>query len=447
MHRVLAVPMSVVVLLASCGPTPTDTTPPAEERRLQALPAVAPSVNPVVQWNRILLTIVRTPGAQPATVHPTRSFAILHAAIYDAVNAIDRAYTPYLVGLRGAAGGAPRSASQEAAATAAAHDVLVALYPSLRAQLDTLQQHSLAQVPDGEHKSAGVRIGRTIAARMLALRSNDRSDAQPIPYVFGTAPGDYQSTPPNFPPQPQFTHWSRVMPFALRRANQFRPGPPPVLTSDAYSDGFNEVKSFGVANSTLASADQALTGRFWNGAIQNYWNEIAQTASVAHHLTTVQTARLFALLNLTLADAVIAFYDAKYTYNFWRPVTAIRAADTDDNPATGADPNWLPEVGKTGADPSYPGAHGVISAAGAGVLTAFFGRDPFDFSVTSEVLPGVERSFRTFGDAAHEASLSRIFGGQHFRFDQTAGERLGRNVARFVVEGFLTLRHGQDDGR
>jgi len=445
MHRVLAVPMSVVVLLASCGPTPTDTTPPAEERRLQALAAVAPSVNPVVQWNRILLSIVRTPGAQPATVHPTRSFAILHAAIYDAVNSIDRTYTPYLVRLRGAAGGAPRSASQDAAAAAAAHDVLVAMYPSLRAQLDTQQQHSLAHIPDGEHKTAGVRIGQTVAARMLTLRSNDRSDAKPIPYVFGTAPGDYQSTPPNFPPQPQFTHWSRVMPFALQRANQFRPGPPPVLTSDAYSDGFNEVKSFGVANSTLASADQALTGRFWNGAIQNYWNEIAQTASVAHHLTTAQTARLFALLNLTLADAVIAFYDAKYTYNFWRPVTAIRAADTDDNPATGADPNWLPEVGKTGADPSYPGAHGVISAAAAGVLTAFFGRDPFEFSVTSEVLPGVERSFRTFGDAAHEASLSRIFGGQHFRFDQTAGERLGREVADFVVAGFLTRRHVTED--
>jgi hypothetical protein len=168
---------------------------------------------------------------------------------------------------------------------------------------------------------------------------------------------------------------------------------------------------------------------------------------VGHHLTTPQTARLFALLNLTIADAVIAFYDAKYTYNFWRPVTAIRAADTDDNPATGADPNWLPEVGKTGADPSYPGAHGVISAAGAGVLTDFFGRDHFDFSVTSEVLPGVERSFRTFGDAAQEASLNRIFGGQHFRFDQTAGERLGRQVADFVVAGFLTRRRGQDDGR
>ena len=222
-------------------------------------------------------------------------------------------------------------------------------------------------------------------------------------------------------------------------------GPPPAPTSDAYGEAFNEVESLGIANSAVASADQALTGRFWNGAIQNYWNEIAQTASVAHHLTTAQNARLFALLNLTLADAVIAFYDAKYTYNFWRPVTAIRAADTDNNPATGADPNWLPEVGKTGADPSYPGAHGVMSAAGAGVLTAFFGRDPSEFRVTSEVLPGVERSFRTFGDAAHEASLSRIFAGQHFRFDQTAGERLGRKVADFVVDGFLTLHHGKED--
>jgi hypothetical protein len=441
MHRLLALPMSVAVLLASCNPIPTDNATPAYERRLEASAAVAPPVNPVVQWNRILLQIVRTPGAQPATVHPTRSFAILHAAIYDAVNSIDRTYTPYLVRL----GGAPRSASQDAAATAAAHDVLGALYPSLRARLDEQLQQSLAQLPDGEHKAAGVRIGQTVADRILALRSNDRSDAQPIPYVFGTAPGDYQSTPPNFPPQPQFTHWSHVAPFALERASQFRPGPPPALTSDAYSDAFNEVKSLGIANSTAASADQALTGRFWNGAIQNYWNEIAQTASVAHHLTTAQNARLFALLNLTLADGVVAFYDAKYTYNRWRPVTAIRAADTDNNPATGADPNWLPEVGKTAPDPSYPGAHGVISAAGASVLTAFFGRDPFEFSVTSEVLPGVERSFRTFGDAAQEASMSRIFGGQHFRFDQTAGERLGRSVADFVVDEFLTLRHGKDD--
>src|SRR6202043_253324 len=135
-------------------------------------------------------------------------------------------------------------------------------------------------------------------------------------YVFGSGPGDCQSTPPNFPPQPQFTHWSHVTPFALETADQFRPGPPPALTSDTYSDAFNEIKAFGIANSSASSADQALTGHFWNGAVQNYWNEITQTAALAHNLTTAKSARLFGLLNLAIADSVIAFYDAKYTYNF-----------------------------------------------------------------------------------------------------------------------------------
>jgi len=179
-------------------------------------------VNPVVQWNRTLLAIVRTPGAQPVTVHPTRSFAILHAAIYDAVNAVDRTHRPYLVRLSGV----PRDASQEAAAAAAAHEVLVALYPGFQATLGATLQQSLAQIPDGNDKAQGNRVGQTVADRILALRSNDGSNAKPIPYVFGTVPGDYQSTPPNFPPQPQFTHWSRVTPFALERASQFRPGPP-----------------------------------------------------------------------------------------------------------------------------------------------------------------------------------------------------------------------------
>jgi hypothetical protein len=311
-------------------------------------------VNAVIQWNRTLLVIVRTPGAQPATIHPTRSFAMMHAAIYDAVNAIDRTHKPYFIRLSGV----PRSASQDAAAAAAAHDVLVALYPNFQSTLDSQLQTSLAPIPEGADKSAGVQAGKTVAAQILALRKHDGSDAQPIPYVFGTAPGAYQSTPPNFPKQPQFTHWSHVTPFALERASQFRPGPPPVLTSDTYSDAFDEVKTFGIANGTASTPDQALTGRFWNGAIQNYWNEISQTASIAHNLTTPQSARLFALLNLSLADDEIAFYDAKYTYNFWRPVTAIRAGDTDDNPDTVGDPNWLPEVGKTAPDPSYPGAHG-----------------------------------------------------------------------------------------
>jgi hypothetical protein len=395
----------------------------------------AQSVNQVVQWNKNLLMIVRTPGAQPATIHPTRSFALMHAAIYDAVNAIDGGHKPYVVHLTGVS----RNASQDAAAAQAAHDVLVSLYPTFQTTLDTELQDSSAQIPDGTEKTDGVSIGVTVAAQILSLRSNDGANAKPIPFVFGNVPGDYQSTPPNFPKQPQFTHWSHVTPFALDRADQFRPGPPPALTSKTYTDDFNEVKSLGIANGTAATADQMLTGHFWNGAIQNYWNEITQTAAIEHNLTTAQSARLFALLNLTIADSVIAFYDAKYTDNFWRPVTAIRAADTDNNPDTTADPNWLPEVGKTTPDPSYPGAHAVISAAGAKVLDSFFKRNgKFAFSVTSEVMPGVERSFNSFSAAAEEAILSRIFAGVHFRSDLTTGHQLGSEVADFVVDNFLT---------
>ena len=397
-------------------------------------------VNQVLQWNRTLLVIVRTPGAQPATVHPTRSFAIMHAAMYDAVNAIDGTHTPYVVDFTDVS----RSASQDAAAAVAAHEVLVTLYPPFQGQLDAQLLQVLAGIPEGADKAQGISIGQAVADRILALRSNDGAHAQPIPFVFGNAPGDYQSTPPNFPRQPQFTHWSRVTPFALARANQFRPGSPPALTSDTYSDAFDEVKALGMVNGTASSTDEALTGRFWSGAIQNYWNEITQTAALAHHLTTAQSARLFALLNLTLADGVIAFYDAKYTYTFWRPVTAIRAADTDNNPETLADPNWLPEVINTAPDPSYPGAHAVISAGGAAVLISVLDKDEFDFNVTSEVMPGVERSFERLSAAAEEATLSRIFAGAHFRFDLTTGQRLGREVADFVVDNFLTRRHRRD---
>src|SRR6478609_6600855 len=241
-------------------------------------PASSQSV--VVDWNRNLLVIVRTHGAQPPTIHPTRSFAMMHAAIYDAVNAIDQSHEPYAAGVPHAS----RSASQEAAAAAAAHEVLVQLYPAFQATLDAELQQSLSQIADGTPKTEGISVGQAVGDLILALRSNDGSSAQPIPYVFGNAPGDYQSTPPNFPPQPQFTSWSRVTPFALEAADQFRPGGPPKLTSDRYADAFEQVKSLEIAGSTTASADEALTGRFWNGAIQNYWNEIAQTAALAHDL-------------------------------------------------------------------------------------------------------------------------------------------------------------------
>jgi len=401
----------------------------------------ARSENPVIAWNQVLLSIVRTPGAQPSTIHPTRSFAILHAAIYDAVNAIERTHAPYLVTVPGAS----RRASLRAAADAAAHDVLVALYPSFQSALDARLQDSMRAGFGRTDEADGLRIGRAVAREILARRQQDGADAPPRAYVFGTAPGAYQPTPPNFPPQPQFTHWPFVTPFALDAASQFRPGPAPALAGSRYAEALNEVQSVGVMNSTTATPDEAATGLFWNGAIQNYWNEIAQTAAAARHLSIGASARLFALLNISVADGVIAFYDAKYAYNLWRPVTAVREADADGNADTAGDSAWLPQTTRTAADPSYPGAHAVISAAAAEVLESVLKGGQFEFDVTSESAPGAIRSFSSFRTAATEASLSRIFAGQHFRFDQVAGEQLGRDVAAFVLDRFLTRARGRDN--
>ncbi len=329
----------------------------------------AQQVNPVIEWNRTLLTIVRTPGAQPATIHSTRNFAILHAAIYDAVNNIEHEFRPYLVRLSDV----PRRASTIAAADQAAHDVLVSLYPKFQASLDTELQQDLAQLTDNDRRVDGIAVGQAVASQLLAVRALDGANAKQPTFVPGTQPGDYQLTPPNFAAA-DFTQWPKVTPFALERANQFRPGPPPELTSDTYSDAFNEIKDVGFITSTTRTADQTQIGMFWNGNIQDFWNEIAQTAALSHRLNLEDSARLFALLNISLADTTIAFFEAKYVYNFWRPVTAVRLADTDGNPQTDADPNWLPLGSKTAPDPSYPGAHSAISKAGATVLAFLFWR-------------------------------------------------------------------------
>jgi hypothetical protein len=388
------------------------------------------SGQPVIDWNQVLLSIVNTSGAQPANIQPTRNFAILHAAIYDAVDAIDRTHEPYLISVR-----APRSASETAAADAAAHTALVGLYPQQQGILDQDYAAELAQVPDGPAKDKGIRLGEQVANELLAIRATDGSNVPAPPFVAGTNPGDYRSTPPNFP-APVFTTWGQVTPFVLQRGDQFRPAPPPALTSNAYASAINEVQSLGSATSTTRTAEQTEIGRFWNPPIQNFWNQIAQSAALEHHSDLPTTARLFAALNLSFADSAIAFYDAKYAYRLWRPVTAIRLAGTDGNPNTVADPNWLPLAGTTPADPSYPGAHSTISAAGADVLARFYG-DNDSFSVASPALPGVTRSFTSFSDAAQEAGLSRIFAGVHTRLDHLAGLALGHEVAGFVLHNAL----------
>jgi PAP2 superfamily protein len=426
--------LGAAVVLASSAyarttqPATTSFRSPARHGRAQE------SGQPVIDWNQVLLPIVNTSGAQSANIQPTRNFAILHAAIYDAVNAIDRTHEPYLVSVR-----APRDASETAAADAAAHTALVGLYPAQQTSLDAEYSAELAKVTDGPAKDKGTRVGAQVAGDLLAIRANDGSSLTPPPFVAGTNPGDYRPTPPNFP-TPVFTTWGSLTPFVLDSGEQFRPEPPPALTSDSYAAAINEVKRLGSATSTTRTAEQTEIGKFWNPPIQNFWNQIAQTVALAHHSDLPTTARLFATLNLSFADSAIAFYDAKYTYQLWRPVTAIRLADNDGNPDTVADPNWLPLAGNTAADPSYPGAHSTISAAGADVLASFYGNDEH-FSLTSPALPGVTRSFTSFTAAAQEAGLSRIFSGQHTRLDHLAGLELGHAVAGFVLDNALLPAH------
>src|SRR5258707_776189 len=332
----------------------------------------------VIAWNKDLLHIVQTPGAQPATVPPTRSFAILHAAIYDAVVSITRDAPASLFSVS-----APSSARADAAAATAGHDTLVALYPKWKAAADQQLASELAAIPNGVGKQQGSQVGQAVAARLLAIRATDGSTATPPPFVPGNQPGNYQLTPPKFA-APVFTNWSNVTPFVLNNAAQFRPGPPPALTSQAYAQALNEVKSLGQNTSTTRTPDQTVIGKFWAGPIWNTWNEIAENAALAHHTNLETTARLFAVLNLSFADSTIAFYDAKYHYQLWRPITAIRAANTAGNPAVVGDPTWTP-LAPTAPDPSYPSAHGVISGAGAAVLSSFFPKkDPI--RVTSDVM-------------------------------------------------------------
>ncbi|WP_370971148.1 vanadium-dependent haloperoxidase [Amycolatopsis sp. cg9] len=378
----------------------------------------------VLAWNRALLAIVRTPGLQPATVHPTRSFALLHAAIHDAVVATTGTGRPYLFTVD-----APAHAAPEAAAAQAAHDVLAELYPARSAELANLLSGQLARVaPAG--RDAGVRAGRLVARLLLGLRANDGSAAIPPVLAPGTAPGEYRPAPPAFAPA-AFTHWAAVTPFVLDRASRFRPGAYPALSGATYAKALREVAAAGRDTSTTRTPGETRQARFWAAPIWNYWNEIAQSAVGGSHAGLVVAARVFARLNLAFADAVIAFYEAKYHHRIWRPITAIRLAADDGNPATRGIPDWS-SLAATPPDPAYPGAHSVISQAGAQVLRQEYGpRRPL--AVTSEVLPGVVRHFTTFQDVADEAGSSRIVAGVHTRLDHDAGRRLGQDVATFVL--------------
>jgi len=426
--RLLVLPLAAGAL-AACSEAPTANL---SKTPIEASHAASTAANPVIQWSRAVLKIVRTPGVQSPTIHSTYEFAVLHASIYDAVNSIARRHQPYKVQLK-----VSPDASQDAAAISAGHEALVNLYEDFRPQLDSIQQALLSAIPDSKAKREGVRIGRLVADSILALRANDGHDVTPPLFTVTGAPGTWQPMAPNFQQQPQFTHWGQVTPFVVKSALQFPLGPPPALNSAQFIKDFNEIKAIGKLGGTVATPEQQLIGKFWNGSIQDYWQEIAQTAAIGHNLNTEETARLFAVLDLSLADAVITYFKTKYQYGFWRPITAIREAGVLNNPALVPDTAWLPLVTKTTPDPSYSGAHSADSWASAEVLINFFATNNFSFTVTSEVMPGVTRSFTSFTDAANEAANSRIFAGQHYRTDEDAGHDQGFRVADYIVDNFL----------
>ena len=395
----------------------------------RALVASDTTPDQVIQWNQEVQRVLVAPGAQPASIHPTRTLALSQIAVYDAVNGILGGAQPLLVDLHG-----PRRASANAAAAAAARTTLDALLPGQQPAIDAFYQSSLAQLGSGEHVDRGIRFGTEVATAVLAARAGDRAAADPPVFTPLTGPGEYQLTAPAFAPA-GFTQTSHVTPFVLRSASQFRPAPPPALTSARYAADFNEVKSLGELNSATRTADQTAIGKFWGAApIWIVWNQIADQAAVGFGNGLEQNARLFAQLNTTLADGAIALYDAKYAFHRWRPITAITAPTQGDG-TTVADPQWVP-LANTANDPSYPGAHATFSQAAATVLEGFFGTDRFSFSLTNPSV-GITRSFTSFSAASNEASDSRIFAGQHFRYDEEAGQTLGSQVADFVVDHAL----------
>ncbi len=391
-----------------------------------------PSEDVIVQWNNVSLGAIQV--AQYRATQASRVLAMVHGAMFDAINNIDPACENYHV-----TAAAPTVISREAAAAAAAYRVLVTLFPAQTATFDTAIAESLLHVPNGDRETNGVAFGNQVGNLYVAWRSADHS-GDIVPYVPGSGPGDWQPTPPDYGPA-MMPNWATVTPFAMTSNSQFRPIAYPDLTSAEYANDFNQVKTLGAKTGSVRTPAQSETAMFWvdmPGTITTVgrWNKIAQQVAGNQFNNIWQNARLFALLNIALADAGIAAWDCKYEYNFWRPITAIRAADTDGNPLTEQNAAWEPFI-MTPAFPEYVSAHSTFSAAAAGILTEFFGRDTIDFTISSYMMPMDMRNYHSFTQAAEEAGISRIYGGIHFNSANVRALSAGKELAGYVFNNFL----------
>lgn len=401
-----------------------------------AATASAQSLDVVIRWNRIMLDAVVVPGANPPTVFVHRPMAIVSVAMFDAANSFGRAYHPYATLVNPAPGASP-----DAAVAQAAHDTLIVLLPSLRETFDTALVATLAGIP-ATAAAEGSRVGAAIAQATLQLRANDGWSQTPPPYLLPSLPGYWRPTPTANAPA-TFTHYPDVTGFVVPDGRRFLMEPPPALSSARYAADFDETKQVGAINSTTRTAEQTLMARTWHGVgttttSPNLWNIVLADTARARGWTGLEAARGFALMNMTQHDALMTSFTGKFIYGLWRPVTAIREANTDGNPATAADPAWTPLLA-TPPYPGYPGNRACLSGSQSQLLARLFGQDNVPIQATWLVAGAapIVRNYNGFRQLADEEAKSRIWGGIHFQFESLASMGVCTLLADYIVDNTL----------
>jgi len=391
--------------------------------------AQSPPPNVITDWDEKAVAIVLPPG--PAGVSQRvytaqRMMGMVHAAMFDAVNSIERRYRPYLVQLP-----ADPATSKEAAAAAAAAAVLATIDEKTAGEMKVALATYLASIPDGSAKTEGVKLGEAVAAKVLEARANDGHDATDD-YRPRTTPGVYVPTPIT-----AASTWSKVKPFAMTTASQFRPGPPISLESKEWATDYNEIKDYGAKNSAKRSPQQTETAQFWLMVGPPAYHPFVRQLVTAKQMSVGDSARFMALAAVGLNEALIAVFDAKYHYNFWRPITAIRNGDIDGNPATDREATWQP-IDNTPMHPEYPCAHCILSGTISGVIKAALGTEDIpDIAVTSTTAPGVTHRWTNMTAFTDEVANARIWSGFHYRFSTRAGTDMGLKIGEYVVKSVM----------
>lgn len=378
----------------------------------------------ITDWNKTAIDVMK---AVNVAGNPwTRSMAIVHVSMADAVNAIQNRYGRFTPELSTAP-----NASPEAAAAAAARDILMRQYPGQKARIEEAYAASLEKVPDGPARVAGIALGEKVAAAVFSERQNDQTNL-PDTYRPITTPGAWVPTTP-----PLFPQYATAKPWGMERADQFRPGPPPALSSSLYARDYNETKDWGGVKSTKRTDAQADAVRFWTQInLGPAWYQAAAQVSDRKNLSFADNARLFALLSMALANCFVVDWDAKFTYNFWRPITAIRNGDQDGNDATDRDASWQP-LNATPMHPEYPSQAGINAGAARAILESVFGSAPEGFATTDIMDARLSRPFASFAQMALEHKEVRIWGGIHFRNSLEIGDAMGVKIAEHLVANYM----------